>query len=87
MFDNPFSMVVAIVLIVSIAGVLRARFKAQHGIYEDESGKSHRLADPDAARLREEVKALKERVAVLERIATDKTNRLESEIEALRDER
>lgn len=85
MFDNPFSMVVAIVLIVSIAGVLRARFKAQHGIIEDSSGNDRRLADPDAARLREEVKTLKDRVAVLERIATDKTNRLESEIEALRD--
>ncbi|NNC71369.1 MAG: hypothetical protein HKN78_00645 [Sphingomonadaceae bacterium] len=87
MFDNPFSMVVAIVLIVSIAGILRAKYKAQHGIIEDENGNDHRLADPDTVRLREEVKTLKDRIAVLERIATDKSNRLEQEIEALRDER
>ena len=84
MFDNPFSMVVAIVLITAIAGVLRARYKAQHGIVEDGDGKHRLISDPDAARLREELKV---RVAVLERIATDKSNRLESEIEALRDDR
>lgn len=87
MFDNPFSMVVAIVLIVSIAGVLRAKYKAEHGIIEDEDGNDRRLADPDSARMREEIKTLKDRIAVLERIATDKSNRLEQEIEALRDER
>lgn len=84
---NPFEMVIGIVLIVSIAGVLRAKYKAEHGIIEDEDGNDRRLADPDAARLREEVKTLKDRIAVLERIATDKSNRLEQEIEALRDER
>ncbi|MCA1749013.1 MAG: hypothetical protein ABR601_02985 [Parasphingopyxis sp.] len=84
---DPFSMVVAIVLITAVAGVIRARYKAQAGYIEDENGKSVRLQDPDAERLREEMKYLKERVAVLERIATDKSNRLESEIEALRDER
>lgn len=84
---DPFSMVVAIVLITAIAGVIRSKYKAQAGYIEDENGKSVRLQDPDAERLREEMKYLKERVAVLERIATDKSNRLESEIEALRDER
>ncbi len=87
MFDNPFSMVVAIVLIVSIAGVLRSRYKAQHGIIETKDGNEIRATDPDAGRMREEIAALKKRIAVLERIATDKTNRLEDEIEALRDER
>jgi hypothetical protein len=86
MFDNPFSMVVAIVLITAIAGVMRAKYKAQHGIVEDSDGTHRRLDDPDAARMREEIRALKERIIVLERIATDKTNRLEEEIEALRDE-
>lgn len=83
MFDNPFSMVVAIVLIVSIAGVLRAKF----GVRRDKHGNDilPAAADPDAARLRDEVRVLKERVAVLERIATDDTTRLESQIEALRD--
>ena len=85
MFDNPFSMVVAIVLIVSIAGVLRAKF-GDHGRRSGRRGERDIVAhDPDAARLHDEVRTLKERVAVLERIATDKTNRLEHEIEALRD--
>lgn len=85
MFDNPFSMVVAIVLIVSIAGVLRAKYRAQHGIVADEDGNERRLADPDSDRMVEEIGQLKDRIAVLERIATDKGNRLEQEIEALRD--
>lgn len=84
MFDNPFSMVVAIVLIVSIAGVLRARW-GSHGKRGERNLLGDSQPDPDAARLRDEVRTLKERVAVLERIATDRTNRLESDIEALRD--
>ncbi len=83
MFDNPFSMVVAIVAIVSIAGVLRAKYgmhrgwKGRHGAASPQ--------DPDAARLREEVQALKDRVAVLERLATDGNSTLEREFEKLRD--
>ncbi|WP_420605650.1 hypothetical protein [Novosphingopyxis sp.] len=87
MFNNPFSMVVAIVLICAIAGVLRARFKAQHGIYEDEKGKDIRFHDPEADRLRSEVKQLKDRIAVLERVITDERGprELDREIEKLRD--
>ena len=87
MFNNPFSMVVAIVLICAIAGVLRARFKAQHGIYEDEKGKDIRFHDPEADRLRGEVKQLKDRIAVLERVITDERGprELDREIEKLRD--
>ena len=39
----------------------------------------------DTERLRAEVKALKERVAVLERLATDGSTALEREFEKLRD--
>lgn len=83
MLDDPFVMVIAIVLIVSIAGVLKARM----GVRRDRHGNEliAPAADPDAQRLREEMRVLKERVAVLERIATDDTTRLESQIEALRD--
>ncbi|MEJ6677865.1 hypothetical protein, partial [Parasphingorhabdus sp.] len=44
-------------------------------------------ADPDADRMREEMKYLKDRVAVLEQITTDghSTKQLENEIEQLRD--
>lgn len=84
---DPFSMVVGIVLITAVASVIRSHHKAKYGIIENKDGSNVRLSDPDAERLREEVRTLKDRVAVLERIATDKTNRLESEIEALRDDR
>lgn len=81
MIDNPFEMVVLIVLIVSIASVIRARFTRP----------PHRRqatgSDAEAGRLKDEVRTLKERVAVLERIATDKNHLLESEFERLRDER
>jgi len=75
-------MVVAIVLIVSFTSLLRARM----GIRKDRFGNELPLHDSaESERLREEVKALKERVAVLERIATDRNHALEHEIERLRD--
>lgn len=85
---NPFEMVVVIVLIVSIASVIRARY----GIVRTGRGKEEifvgRPNDADADRLRGEVHQLKDRIAVLERIVTDgDRNRglaLEREIEALR---
>lgn len=76
---NPFEMVVLIVAIVMIAGVLKSRGVARRG----------RDGDPDEAlenrRLREEVKDLKKRLHVLERIATDRENSLAREIDELRD--
>ncbi len=71
-------MVVLIVAIVMFARVYRDRQR------NDET-RAARFNDPEAARLREEVKALKERLAVLERIATDSSNSLDRQIEALRD--
>ncbi len=78
--------VVFIVLISAIARVVAIRYRAMNGIVADQSGNERRAVDPDAARLREEVKGLKERIAVLERLATD-TNRaldLDREIDKLR---
>ena len=75
---NQFEMVVLIVAIVMFASVMRARF----------AGRRRREAaedDPEIARSREEIRALKERIAVLERIATDKESSLERQIERLRD--
>jgi len=46
-----------------------------------------RVNNGEEDRLREEVRALKERLSVLERIATDPSRSLEAEIEALRDRR
>ncbi|MBA3880664.1 MULTISPECIES: hypothetical protein [Sphingomonas] len=74
-------MVVAIVLIVTIGKVLRDR----HRQTADRAEPAETL---EAARLRDEVRTLKERIAVLERLATDdnsNTARLDREIERLRD--
>jgi hypothetical protein len=74
-------MVVAIVLIVTIGKVLRARYRQ----LPDSAEPTETL---EAARLRDEVRTLKERIAVLERLATDDNSnsvRLDREIERLRD--
>jgi hypothetical protein len=77
---NPFEMVVLIILIVTIGKVFSGRRRGK-GI-----GTDIIQADPDSARMREEVKMLKERIAVLERITTDNNSAaaLDREIEKLR---
>jgi len=80
-------MVVLIVAISAIASVLRAKYgvvrrgRGRHAI-EDFVGRP----DPEAERLRGEVTALKDRIAVLERLATDNNRALDldREIEKLR---
>jgi len=73
---NQYEFILGIIIIVMIAGVLKARIKYS----------SRQPGDgPDTQRLREEVRTLKERIQVLERIAIDKENALEREIEQLRD--
>ncbi|MFC4291960.1 hypothetical protein ACFOWX_05980 [Sphingorhabdus arenilitoris] len=87
---NPFEMVIGIVLIVTIGSILRARYQAKHGIIEDEDymgNKTQRLAyDADKDRMAQEISDLKERVKVLERIATDNSsaNDINRQIEELR---
>lgn len=83
---NPFEMVVMIIAIVMISSIIKTKIRAKHGISEDRHGNEVVIADPDAARLREEVKGLKERIAVLERLATDDNSAkaLDREIEKLR---
>ncbi|MFD1106149.1 hypothetical protein [Sphingobium olei] len=79
---NPFEMVVAIIAIVGIVQVVKAKM----GVVRRDKGEDfiHRGPDPEAERLRAEVKALKDRVAVLERLATDSNTALEREFERLR---
>lgn len=71
-------MVVLIVAIVMYARVHRQKLRV-------EELRASRQTDPDAERLRDEVRALKDRLAVLERIATDNSSSLDRQIEALRD--
>lgn len=85
---NPFEMVIGIVLIVSIASVLKARF----GVRTDKWGGEHpvdaKRDDAESRMLREEIRSLRERIQVLERVITDTetgASRLDREIEQLRD--
>ena len=78
---NPFEFVLALVFMMGIFGVLRARAGARDRRRNDE-GESE---SAETIRLREEVKMLQERLKVLERITVEKENSLSREIEALRD--
>ena len=72
---------VLIVAIVMIASIIRARYG--YGGRRDR----HSLPAADnaeARQLRDEVKQLKERIQVLERITVEKENSLERQIEQLR---
>ena len=87
---NGPEMVVLIVLITAIASVIRARYGiVRTGRGREEVYVGRQENDADKQMLRGEVRELKERIAVLERIVTDgDRNRglaLEREIEALRD--
>ena len=76
-------MVVMIVAIVMIASIFRAKYGyGRHG-RRDRAVPSEDSAE--TLRLREELKQLKDRLHVLERIAVDKENSLAKEIESLRD--
>jgi hypothetical protein len=80
---NPFEMVVLIVAIVTIGGI----FRSKHGLRKDRLGNAVAAAnDAESLQLRDEIKQLKERIAVLERLATDTNSAvaLDREIEKLR---
>lgn len=95
MFQGP-SFIVAIVMVCTIGWIVNNWIRARHGYpLEDEwGGKTAHPALPDTrqiellsnenADLKGKVLRLEERVAVLERIATDKSARLAAEIESLR---
>ena len=80
---DPFIRVVLIVLIVTVGNIIRAKM----GVRRDRRGHEQPIADDrENAQLRDEVKKLKERLAVLERITVEKENSLERQIESLRDQ-
>ena len=84
---NPFEMVIGIVLIVTIGSIIRAK----HGVRRDRHGNDYFVANPandaETKALQAEIRALKDRIQVLERIATDNNRAvsLDQEIEKLRD--
>jgi mRNA-degrading endonuclease toxin of MazEF toxin-antitoxin module len=91
MIDDPLTMVVAIVLIVTIGKVLSSRYKAKAGIVEDVdmlgNVTQRQIETGDAQRMQDEIRTLKDRIQVLERIATDNStaNDVGRQIEALRE--
>lgn len=78
-----YEFIIAIVAIVMFASVLRARY----GWHRNRRSEVERPDDGEAIRLREEVKELKERLHVLERITTDRESSLSREIDELRDKK
>lgn len=86
---GPFEMVVAIVAITGGVSIIRAK----HGIRRNRNGEWERDGGDQALaaenrQLRDEMHGLKERINVLERLATDDESgarRLDREIEKLRD--
>jgi hypothetical protein len=91
--------ILAIIAMVTIAGIVKTAIRAKHGYRLDDDGYGKRgdrdRDQPDAARqarlmaeqneaLTAKVLRLEERISVLERIATDPAVRTAREIDALR---
>ena len=81
---NTFEFVLALLLLMFVFTIIRHKMgiplrsmRQMRGEPEDSQ---------ETQRLREEVKALKDRLQVLERIAVEKENSLAKEIEGLRDQ-
>jgi cell division protein FtsB len=80
---------VLIVMMIMIGSIARARYGygrfSRFGRYRREEGDVSPQEHAENLRLRDEVKELKERIKVLERIAVDKENSLARQIDELRD--
>jgi hypothetical protein len=87
---GPFEMVVAIIAIITIGKIIQTKHQAKHGIIEieDDDGyvQQKMIGGGDTKAMQDEIKALKDRIQVLERIATDNNsaNDLNRQIEELR---
>jgi len=80
------TMVVIIVAMAMMAGIFKSRFRYAHKYGARAMDGESRAAMAEAERLREEVKQLKERLHVLERITVEKESSLEREFARLRDQ-
>ena len=72
-----YELVIVVVVIGAVCSTIQLTMKHRHDARQ-------RLSDPESDRLREELRQLKERVAVVERLAVERENSLEREIESLR---
>lgn len=80
----------AVVIIAGIIGLVEM-YKARHGVVKDWAG-NEKIVTRDDPEARREIEELRERIKVLERIATDgntlettETRRIAAEIESLRE--
>ena len=79
---GKYDMIAFVVLVFVIGSVLRAAFGVRHRRRDLEAGgRDH----GETVRLRDEVRQLRERLQVIERITVEKENSLERQIESLRD--
>jgi len=91
--------IIALVAIGTFGGIVKTWIHARHGLPMEDRPHSHRrrhrkeagdteevqMLKSENARLTDRLEASEDRLAVLERIVTDKSYNLASEIEALRD--
>ena len=81
---NQYEFVLGIIFIVMVTSIFKARYGyGRRGRRDLNDGDTQNAIEN--ARLRDEVKELKERLHVLERIATDKESSLGRQIDELRD--
>ena len=77
---------VLIVAMIMIASIVRAKYGyGRYGRHQRQDGAISAQEHAENLRLRDEVKELKERIKVLERITVEKESSLSNQIEALRD--
>ena len=82
---NPFEFALAVIIVLTVGRIIRYRMGDRSAFMNRRSQNFiERQDDAETERLRDEVKQLKERLHVLERIAVDKENSLSREIEDLR---
>jgi uncharacterized protein YlxW (UPF0749 family) len=80
---NPFEFVLALMILMFAFTIIRHKMGIPLRSMRQMRGEPESSAE--TLRLREEVKELKERLKVLERITVEKENSLAKEIESLRD--
>lgn len=85
---NPFEFALGVILILTVGRIIRYRMGDRTAF--DRQPRRQSLVDDrqdsaETERLRDEVKQLKDRIHVLERIAVDKEDTLSRQIEQLRD--
>ena len=87
---NPMEFILGIIIIGTAGSILKARYGYRRDRDDRGNGGRHGLMNTpedssETRRLQEEVRALKDRLQVLERITVEKENSLAREIEQLRD--